>query len=104
MASRQLLYLMPSFAVLPNAALVLGPGRERPAIGARIWGIPADGGEVAAFRLQTIERQYGADRALAVDGLELSVLLAGKRIGGWTGRSGDDGVAEALVQAEEPLV
>lgn len=94
---------MPSFAVLATAALVLGPGRERPAIGARLWGIPRDGGTVAAFRIETLERQYGSDRAVAVDGLELSVRLAGSEIGRWTGRSGDDGVAEALVRAERPL-
>ena len=36
MAGRRALYLMPSFAVLATAALVLGPGRERPAVGARV--------------------------------------------------------------------
>src|SRR5262245_21578600 len=103
MVGRRALYLIPTFAVLATTALVLGPGRERPAIGARLWGIPADGAKVAAWRIETLERQYGSDRAVAVDSLELTVLLGGRRIAEWTGRSGDDGVAEALVQSDEPM-
>ncbi len=103
MAPRAALYLMPSLAVFATAALVLGPGRERPAVGARVWGMPAEGAKVAAWRLETMERQFGADRALAVDGVELSVLQAGRRLATWSGGSGDDGIAEAVLRADEPL-
>lgn len=104
MASRVALYVMPSFAVLATAALVLGPGRERPAVGARLWGLPADGGTRAAWRIETFERQYGSDRAVAVDPLDVSVSLGRERIASWTGRSGDDGIAEAeLAKSTAPL-
>ena len=103
MARRVALFLMPSFAVLATAALVLGPGRERAAVGVRVWGVPAEGATVAAWRLETLEREFGADRALAVATMDLSVSQGGRRIAGWSGPSGDDGVAEAVVRAEEPL-
>jgi hypothetical protein len=98
-----LLYAMPSLAVLATAALVLGPGRERPAVGVRVWGVPAEGSKTAAWRLETIERQFGADQAITVRGMELSLVQGDRRLAQWSGASGDDGVAEALVRAEEPL-
>ena len=102
-APRAALYLMPSLAVLATAVLVLGPGRERPAVGVRIWGVPAEGANVAAWRLLTVERQFGADRAIPVDGMELTVSQAGRRLATWSGASGEDGVAEAVLRPEEPL-
>lgn len=102
-APRAALYLMPSMAVLATAVLVLGPGRERPAVGARVWGVPAEGARAAAFRLETIERQFGSDQVLAIDGLELSVEQGGRRLAAWSGASGGDGVAEAPFETAEPL-
>ncbi len=94
---------MPILAVVATAALVLGPGRERPAIGARVWGIAAEGTKAAGFRLETMERQYGSDQAVAVDPLEVTVAQGGKTLATWKGRSGDDGVAEASIEVTEPL-
>jgi hypothetical protein len=102
-APRAALYLLPSLAVFATAALVLGPGRERPAVGARVWGMPAEGAKVAAWRLETMERQFGADRALPIDGMDLSVQQGGRRLATWSGNTGDDGIAEALLRADEPL-
>lgn len=103
MAPRAALYLMPSLAVVATAVLVLGPGRERPAVGVRVWGVPAEGARGAAWRLLTVERQFGADRALPVEGMELAVTQGGRRLASWSGGSGEDGVAEALLRADEPL-
>jgi hypothetical protein len=90
-------------AVLATAALVLGPGRERPAVGARVWGVPAEGARALALRLETMERQFGSDQAVSVEPIEVTLLQAGKPLATWTGRSGEDGVAEALLQSAQPL-
>src|SRR5262245_35807770 len=90
-ARRGRLYLMPSMAVLATAALVLGPGRERPSIGARVWGVPAEGGRAIALRIETMERQFGSDQAVSVDPLEVTLTQGGSRLAAWTGRSGEDG-------------
>lgn len=103
MAGRSVLYVMPSVAVVAMAALVLGPGRERPATGARVWGVPADGARVLALRLETMERQYGSDRAMPVDPIDVTIAQGGKTLGSWTGSSGDDGVAEVRIETAEPL-
>ena len=97
-APRGALYLLPSMAVLATAALVLGPGRERPAIGVRVWGLPTEGGKAAALRLETMERQFGSDQAVSVEPLEVTVTQGGKTLGTWKGRSGEDGVAEAVIE------
>jgi hypothetical protein len=68
-----------------------------------VWGVPAEGAKAAAWRLETMERQFGSDRAVAVDGMELSVLQGGRSVAGWSGASGEDGVAEATLRADEPL-
>ena len=102
-APRGALYLLPSMAVLATAALVLGPGRERPAIGVRVWGLPTEGGKAAALRLETMERQFGSDQAVSVEPLEVTVTQGGRTLGTWKGRSGEDGVAEAVIEVAEPL-
>lgn len=94
---------MPSVAVLATAVLVLGPGRERPAIGARIWGVPAEGATAAVWRIETIERQFGSDQTIAVPKLAVLLRQAGRPLSLWGGSSGDDGVAEARMASEAPL-
>lgn len=94
---------MPSVAVLATAALVLGPGRERPVVGARVWGVAAEGARAAAWRIETLERQFGSDRALPVGALELTVEQGGRPLATWVGDSGEDGIAEALFEVPEPL-
>lgn len=103
MAHQRALYLMPSVAVLATAALVLGPGRERPAIGARVWGVPAEGATAFAWRLETMERQFGSDRAVPVDPIEITVSQGSRSIATWKGSSAEDGVAEATFEVREPL-
>lgn len=103
MAPRAALYLMPSMAVLATALLVLGPGRERPAVGARVWGVPAEGATSTFLRLETLERQFGSDQTMPVDGLELSIAQGGRKLATWSGASGEDGVVEAEITASEPL-
>ncbi|MBK8256505.1 MAG: hypothetical protein IPK82_28030 [Polyangiaceae bacterium] len=103
MAPRWLLYVTPTLAVCATAMLVLGPGRERPAIGARVWGIPAPGSKAFALRIETVEREFGADRTLPVENLTVEVSQPGKILGSWQGSSGPDGIAEALVPLTEPL-
>ena len=90
-------------AVLATAALVLGPGRERPSVGARVWGIPAAGATAFAFRLETMERQFASDQAVAVEPIDVTVSQGGRAIATWRGSSGPDGVAEALLQSKEPI-
>jgi hypothetical protein len=100
---RGALYLMPSMAVLATAVLVLGPGRERPAVGVRVWGVPAAGATAAVWRVETIERQFGSDQMIAIEGLELSVTQGPREIAAWHGASAGDGVVEAAIQAAEPF-
>lgn len=103
MNPRLALYLMPSFAVLATAVIVLGPGRERPAFGARVWGLPAEGAKSTALRISTMEREFGADRALAVTDLTVTLSQGGKVLGSWFGDSGEDGIAEATIALQEGL-
>jgi hypothetical protein len=102
-APRAALYLMPSMAVLATAVLVLGPGRERPAVGARVWGVPAAGATKSVWRVETVERQFGADQTVPAGALELSVEQAGRRLAVWSGATGDDGVVEAPLEVSAPL-
>lgn len=103
MAPRAALSLVPALAVLAVGALVLGPGRERAILGARVWGVPAEGSARAAWRIETTERQLGEDRPVALDALELSVAQAGRPIAAWAGVSGADGMTEVLLEGREPF-
>lgn len=94
---------MPSLAVLATAVLVLGPGRERPAIGARVWGVPAEGARSIVLRLETLERQFGSDQTIATAALELRVFHGPTEVAAWSGASGDDGVVEAALETAQPL-
>ncbi len=102
-APRIALYLMPSVAVLATAALVLGPGRERPAIGARVWGISFSGERTAALRIETIERQFGSDRAVSVAPLSVAAQVGSGAQVAWSGTSGEEGVGEAVLVSEVPF-
>lgn len=95
--------VIPSIAAFVTAAVLLGPGATRPAIGARLRGAPIEGGRVVALRLEAIKRFYGVDEGVALTGLKLEATAGGQALETWTGETGSDGIAEVRLSASAPV-
>ncbi|WP_437619490.1 hypothetical protein [Sorangium sp. So ce1151] len=101
-------HVLPAVGIGLAALVLLGPGTQRMATGVRVWGAPVAGSEALALRIEGVRRLYGADDPAALQDLEVSAASAGAPLERWTGSTGEDGIAEALLRApgglQEPVV
>jgi hypothetical protein len=111
MLGRAATTVLPTLTVVVTALVLLGPGKPRAATGARVWGAPApearsaapaEGGARLALRIEGVRRHYGVDDAAAGLQMTLEVRAADEIAGAWTGTTGPDGIAEALVSLARP--
>lgn len=101
--SRAMIYVLPATCIALTAMVLLGPGSPRIALGVKVWGAPAEGGEQLALRLEGLRRLYGVDDAAQGLGIEVTATSAGAPLAGWSGSTDEDGIAEALLSAPEGL-
>lgn len=95
--------VIPAVTIGVTAIVLLGPGRQREAIGVRVWGSPAEGSDAVAYRLEGVRRAVGVDDAVEIRGLRLEARDAEGVVGEWSGDTGPDGVAEAVLKTTRPL-
>lgn len=105
---------IPAVAVAIAAAVLLGPGAPRPAVGMRIYGAPVTGARIVALRLLGVERFAGVDEAAALANMRVEARVAPDGTGSgqspagsedtsvWEGGTGKDGVAEARLELRVP--
>lgn len=93
---------LPAVAILGAALLILGPGRSRPAIGAKVWGVPAEGAHHLALRIHVLEHFSGAFSSRAEQ--DVRVELFDTRTPPWNGRTDASGIADVRLESEAPLV
>src|SRR5262245_39843726 len=103
MIERLAIYGVPALAGAVTAAVLLGPGRERPVVGARVWALTAEGAHASAFRVHTVIHYSGAYLSSAQGSLELQVERQGKALASWSGETPEGGLVEALVRFEVPI-
>ncbi|WP_437827697.1 hypothetical protein [Sorangium sp. So ce1153] len=100
--------VLPAVGIGLAALVLLGPGAQRLATGVRVWGAPVAGSEALALRIEGVRRLHGAEDPAALQDLEVSAASAGAPLERWTGSTGEDGIAEALLRApgglREPVV
>ncbi|XYH94485.1 hypothetical protein ACMHYB_42635 [Sorangium sp. So ce1128] len=101
-------HVLPAVGIGLAALVLLGPGAQRMATGVRVWGAPAAGSGALALRIEGVRRLHGADDPAALQDLEVSAASAGTPLERWTGSTGEDGIAEAVLRApgglQEPVV
>jgi hypothetical protein len=95
--------VIPTVAIGVTAVVLLGPGRQRAAVGARVWGLPVEGASVVALRVEGVRRLFGVDDAASLGHVKLAARDEGGALGEWTGAAGSDGIAEAIVKVARPL-
>jgi hypothetical protein len=103
MLGRVVTTVIPTVAIGVTAVVLLGPGRQRAAIGARVWGLPVEGASVVAWRVEGVRRQFGVDDAAPLDRARLVARDEGGPLGEWTGTAGSDGIAEAVIKVARPV-
>ena len=86
---------VPIAAGVMTAAVLLGPAEERPAVGARVYGMLTPRTRDCVFRVETVEHLAGARQPRAM--AEVTVALQdalGEVLCEWSGGTGDRGLAE----------
>jgi hypothetical protein len=97
------IYVIPTAAVATVAVVLLGPGARRPAVAARVRGVPVQGSSVLALRIDGVRRLHHVDDTVALDGLRLEGKSGDQPLEAWEGATGPDGVAEAILRSPQPL-
>lgn len=97
-------YGVPPLAIATAALLFLGPGAPRGVVGLRLRGDLVEGSSVLAVRVEGVRRAWSVDDALQLDDVVIEASSAGKPLAGWAGSLDEEGLAEARLVAEEPLV
>jgi hypothetical protein len=92
-------YLVPLLAIAVAAAVLLGPGRSRPVVGARVWGLSSGEGRVIALRIETLGRAFGVDDPVPLGDLSVEVSQNDAVLGRFAGSTGPDGITEARVES-----
>lgn len=95
--------VLPAVTIGVTAIVLLGPGRPRAAIGARVWGLPVAGEGAVAYRIEGVRRLLGVDDAALLRGLRLEVRDAEGVAAAWSGDTSADGIAEAVARLSRPL-
>jgi hypothetical protein len=100
---RAAIYVLPGVSVLVAALVFLGPGALRPALGARVSGLPGEGARAAALRIEVVRTLYEVLDTGGVQDLVIEASAPGQALGPWRGATGPDGIAEVLLPAGAPL-
>jgi hypothetical protein len=95
MLDRFAVYGVPILAGLVTALVLLGPGRERPVMGARAYGTPCEGASSWALRVEILGYLAGRYYPLPAE-VDVELRSGAVRLGAWTGRTADEGIADAL--------
>ncbi len=94
---------IPTVSVIVTALVLVGPGALRPAVGVRVYGSPAEGDRALSVRLMAVSSLYGSEDVATLDRLQAVAKSNGRDLDLWNGRTGADGVAEAVLTGELPL-
>jgi hypothetical protein len=95
--------VLPTASVLVAALVFLGPGAVRPALGARIYGGPAEGARSLSLRVEVVRSLYEVVDGGGAQGLVVEASAPGQALGAWRGSTGPDGIAEVRLDAGAPL-
>ncbi len=93
----RLALVLPGVAIGFAGAIILGPGNPRTTAGARVYAAPAVEARVPSARIIAVRRLDGAEEAAA--GERIVVSFAGGEV---TATTGDDGVAEVVLDPPAP--
>jgi hypothetical protein len=102
-AGRAAIFALPVFSVLIAALTFLGPGGLHAATGARVRGLPIEGGRALALRIEVVRSFHDVVDATDISGMEVEASAPGQTLSTWRGAAGPDGVADVLLSAHEPL-
>ena len=102
-AGRAAIFVLPILSVLVAALAFLGPGGLHAATGVRVRGLPVEGGRALALRVEVVRSFHDVVDTVAVSGIEVEASAPGQVLSTWRGAAGPDGIAEARLEAREPL-
>lgn len=100
---RVAIYLVPALAGLVTALTLVGPGRERPAIGGRVHGELTLGATELALRVEALAHLEKRFFPISAAPLELEARAGGRTLGQWRGLTNDEGLAEARLSLPSAL-
>ena len=88
-------YGVPLLAGVVTAAVLLGPGGERPVVGVRVRGLIAEGATTTSLQLHTVLHVDGTYRDAAVKAVHVVLFDGEEALGQWRGDTDASGRAEA---------
>ena len=100
---RLAIFAVPAIAGALTATVLLGPGAERPALGARVQARVAVAADRCALRVQTLAHERGRLSPRSVPSIEIELRQDGRALGRWQGATDASGLAEAGVDLGEPV-
>lgn len=100
---RAAIFVLPIFSVLVAALVFFGPGARRPALFARVRGLPTEGGSALALRIEVAESLHDIVDAAPARELIVDASASGQTLPTFRGAAGPDGVADVLLSASAPL-
>ncbi len=103
MLGRLTTYVVPVAAVLFTMLVLVGPGAARPALGARVFGLPTAGTNTLALRLEGVRRLATIDDAFAFPEVTVEVTDGQTPLPPAQGAIDRDGVGEVVLHADTPL-
>jgi hypothetical protein len=103
MLGRLATLVVPALAVLVTALVFLGPGSARPALGARVYGLPAAGGTTLALRITGARRLFGVDDVATLDDVLVQAHDGPTPLSSGHATLGPDGVGEVVLDASAPI-
>ena len=101
--SRAATFVLPTASVLVAALVFLGPGALRPAFGARVRGLPADGASALALRVEVVRSLYEVNDSAGVQDLLVEASAPGQTLRAFHGPTGPDGIAEVRLEGSAPI-
>ncbi len=96
-------FVLPTASVLVAAMVFLGPGALRPALGARVLGLPADGAPAVALRVEVVRSMYEITDSGGIKDLLVEASAPGQTLRAFHGPTGEDGIAEVLLTGSAPV-
>ena len=100
---RAAIFVVPALAGLVTALTLVGPGRERPALGGRIYGELTVGATELALRVEALAHYDERFYPVAATPLTLEARVGERTLGQWSGYSNDEGLAEAALSLPSAL-
>ena len=102
-AGRAAIFALPIFSVLVAALVFFGPGALHAATGARVRGLPVEGGRALALRIEVVRSLYDVVDTAPLTALEVEAGAPGQGLAAWRGAVGSDGIADVRLEASAPL-